>query len=103
MPGQLLAGGGVEHRSPAQGQHAVVLGQRGGDGGALELAEGSLAVVDEDLGDLPPGARLDVVVGVAHGHAPALGQQRGHGGLPGAHRAHEDHAGSAHRYLSACR
>jgi hypothetical protein len=76
VAGEQLAGLLVEHRSPAEGEHAVVLGQRGGDGLALERAEVRLAVVDEDLGDrLAGGSGLDVVVGVAEGDAPALGQQ----------------------------
>ena len=35
---------------------------------------------------------LDVGVGVAHRDAPALGQERGHGGLAGAHRADQHDA-----------
>ncbi len=83
---------GIEHGSPAEGEHAVVGGQGLSDGGTLQGAEDGLAVVDEDLGDLAPGGGLDVVVGVAHGRAQALGHQRADSRLAGAHRPdHHDH------------
>jgi hypothetical protein len=65
------------------------------DGSPLEPAEVLLAVVDEDLRDRLAGGRRDVVVGVAHGAAPALGEQAGHRRLAGTHRPDQHHARTA--------
>ena len=89
MAGEQVAGGRVEHRSPAERQHAVVGGERLGDRLALQVAEVRLAGVHEDVGDRAPLERLDVGVGVARSDAPGVGQQRADGGLAGAHRADE--------------
>ena len=58
----------------------------------LLFAEGGLAVVDEDVGDLPPLGGDDVGVGVAHLHAPALRQQLPDGRLARPHGADQHHA-----------
>ena len=89
MPGEQLAGGRVEHRSPAEREHTVVGRQRLGDGLALEVPKVRLAGVDEDVGDRAPLELLDVRIGVPRGHPPGLGEQRADGGLAGAHRPHE--------------
>ncbi len=68
-------------RAAAEGQHAVVLGQRTGDGALLHGPEVRLAVGDEQVGDRGAGLGLDVVVGVAEGGAQLAGQPGADGGL----------------------
>src|SRR6478609_10909004 len=99
---QELAGAGVEHRSPAQRQDAVVGGQRRGDRLALQAPELGLAGVHEDVGDRAALGRLDVLVGVADGDVPGLGQEPGDRGLAGPHRA-DQHDAWAHLNLSVSR
>src|SRR6202041_3877882 len=79
-------------RAAAQGEYAVVLAQRAGRGFAFELAEGRLALLDEDVADRLARAGGDVGVGLTEAGAEAFGQQRAHGGLARAGRADEhDH------------
>ena len=61
---------------------------------ALELAEGLLALLDEDVADRLARGGLDLRVGVAELRAEALGQQRAHRGLARAGRA-DQHRGRA--------
>jgi hypothetical protein len=86
-----------QHRSPAEAQHAVVLGQRPGHGLALQPAEVLLAVVDEDVGDPLPGVLRDVAVGVAEGHPEPGSHPPADRRLARAGRAHQDDQGAGHR------
>ena len=64
----------VEDRAAADGEHAFVLAQRAGRGFAFELAEGGLALLDEDVADRLARGRGDVRVGVAEAGAEEFGQ-----------------------------
>jgi len=85
---------GVEDRAAAEGEHAAVLAQRAGRGFAFELAEGRLALLDEDVADRLARGGGDVGVGLAEAGAEAFGQQRAHRGLARAGRADEHGHGS---------
>jgi len=77
-------------RSPAERQHAVVVGQCRSHRVALERAEHRFAVGEEDVADRAARRRLDQRVAVGEGHAQALGQQRPHGRLARPGRPDED-------------
>jgi hypothetical protein len=104
VAGEQVAGARVEDRPTAQRQHPVVGGERLGDGLALEVPEVRLTRVHEDVRDRPALQRLDVGVGVAHRHAPGVGQQGADRRLAGTHRTHQHDSWShGHRNLSVSR
>jgi hypothetical protein len=76
-----------------------VLAQGAGRGFAFELAEGGLALLDEDVADRLARDGLDVRVGVAEAGAEAFGQQRAHGGLARTGRA-DEHGHGRHQEIT---
>ena len=96
VAGEPLPGGRGQHRAAAEGQHAVVPGERAGDRLLLQRPEVLLAGVDEQVGDRGAGGGLDVGVGV-----PERQTQRGRDRCPDrrlarGRRPHEGQ-GRAHR------
>ena len=71
----------------------AVLIQGAGHRGALELAEGLLAVLDEDVADGLARGRAHLGVGVTELHPEAVREQRADRGLTRAGRADQDHEG----------
>jgi hypothetical protein len=65
--------------------------ERAGGRGALELAEGLLAVLDEDVADRLARGRAHLGVGVAELHPEPVREQRPDRGLARARRADQDH------------
>jgi hypothetical protein len=99
-----LAAGRAEDGAAAQGEDAVVVGERPGDGGLLQRTEVLLAGGDEQVGDGAAGERLDVGVGVAEGHAQRGRDRRPDGGLARRRRTDQhQQRGPAHRNGRASR
>lgn len=82
-----LPRGRLRHGTTAEGDHPA-LGQRLGDGGALEVAEVRLPVLLEDGGDGPVRGD-DALVGVDEGDAEPTRDASSDAGLAGGHRAHQ--------------
>ena len=76
VPVESGAGARVEHGPSADGQHAVVLRQRGGTAARSSSRKCGLTGVHEDVGDRLALGRLDVLVGVPEADAPASARRR---------------------------
>jgi hypothetical protein len=69
-----MTGAGIENRPSAQGEHTVVLQQRGCDSGPLEAPKVVLALVDEDVAHRLAGDLFDIPVGVPKADSEGAGQ-----------------------------
>ncbi len=102
-PGQPLPRPGVEHCPAADRQDPVVLLQCDGDGGALELAEVLLAVLDEEVADAAASDGFDVGIGVPRGDADPRRERGGGGGLARPRRSDQHDDRRHHRTVRAAR
>jgi hypothetical protein len=87
---QRIPRAGPLHGTAAEGKDGVLAGQQVDDGPLLEVPEGRLAVLGEDLPDGASPTTLDDQVAVDEGQSQALREHVADRRLAGAHEAHED-------------